>query len=61
MLATKINTNAIQDSTPNVSQTPARIWYKAWSPHTKIQIDQIENVQRRAACWIKLDYALSEL
>jgi hypothetical protein len=29
---------------------------KVWSPQTKTQIDQIENVQRRAARWIKLDY-----
>jgi hypothetical protein len=29
---------------------------EVWSPHTKTQIDQMENVQRRAARWIKLDY-----
>jgi hypothetical protein len=29
---------------------------EVWSPQTKIQIDQIENVQRRAARWIQLDY-----
>lgn len=27
-----------------------------WSPHTQIQIDQVESVQRRAARWIKSDY-----
>lgn len=27
-----------------------------WSPHTQTQIDQVENVQRRAARWIKSDY-----
>lgn len=27
-----------------------------WSPHTQIQIDQVESVQRRAARWIKTDY-----
>jgi hypothetical protein len=26
---------------------------EVWSPHTKIQIGQIENVQRRAARWME--------
>jgi hypothetical protein len=29
---------------------------EVWSPHTKTQLDQIENVKRRVARWIKLDY-----
>ena len=29
---------------------------EVWSPHTQLQIDQIESVQRRAARWIKQDY-----
>lgn len=30
---------------------------EVWSPYTKTLIDQIENVQRRAARWIKHDYS----
>jgi hypothetical protein len=29
---------------------------EVWSPHTQIQIDKIEAVQRRSARWIKHDY-----
>ena len=27
-----------------------------WFPHTQTQIDQVESIQHRAACWIKSDY-----
>ena len=39
------------------SKAPAEYASPVWNPYTQTNINKIETVQRRAACWVTLDYS----